>query len=744
MLDTTKATDETEAQKAQRMAIVEAFAVLIKDKRSDAIEGRRASGIETIWAEDEAHYEGSDEPDRSVMTKGRTPSDGLTEPVKQAPTRSTAFLNITRPYCDAASASLADMLLPTDDRNWALQPTPLPQLTAALKDTRAISKALPPQAIAAKQGGIRGAIGKLFGAAPEPTAQPPQEPTVAEVAKQELDRANDMAEAAQQQIDDWLVECRYHAEIRKVIETAARIGTGVLKGPVPVRKRSRAVKQGPEGWMVEMVEEIKPESKAVSPWRVYPDPACGDNIHAGSFIFESDEITARKLDALKGSPGYIPEMIDLCMDEGPISPVDGTATKKQGEKTRDKDVFQIWYFYGQVSRADMEAAGCTCGEKPYYPAQVTMVNDRIIKVALSPLDSGEFPYDVMVWQARENEWAGVGVSRQMRTTQKGANAAVRNLMDNAGLSAGPQIIVDRTKVVPANGKWEIVPRKVWFTKAGAEVGDVRTAFIFATIETRQVELMNIIQFWLKEAEDVTGMPALMQGQQGKAPDTVGGMTILNNNASTVKRRIARTFDDRVTEPHIGRYYEYLLLHGPDECKGDFTIDARGSSALIERDTQSQQLPMLLQMSVNPAFGLDPEAVMAELMKSMRFDTKAMKLSDEKKAEMAQRQPPPPPQIQAAQIREEGATQRKQMELQARAQESTQERALKQALKDVDARLATEDLAAEERRDLMNHKVDLASLTMELRQQRELSPGPQVLNPPTEPAGQAPNGYAYRQ
>ena len=136
--------------------------------------------------------------------------------------------------------------------------------------------------------------------------------------------------------------------------------------------------------------------------------------------------------------------------------------------------------------------------------------------------------------------------------------------------------------------------------------------------------------------------------------------------------------------------------------------------------------------------------MAELMKSMRFDTKAMKLSDEKKAEMAQRQPPPPPQIQAAQIREEGATQRKQMELQARAQESTQERALKQALKDVDARLATEDLAAEERRDLMNHKVDLASLTMELRQQRELSPGPQVLNPPTEPAGQAPNGYAYRQ
>ncbi len=64
---------------------------------------------------------------------------------------------------------------------------------------------------------------------------------------------------------------------------------------------------------------------------------------------------------------------------------------------------------------------------------------------MSPLDSGEFPYDVMVWQATPNSWAGAGVSRQMRECQKGANAAVRNLMDNAGLSSGPQVIVNRNK-----------------------------------------------------------------------------------------------------------------------------------------------------------------------------------------------------------------------------------------------------------------------------------------------------------
>lgn len=151
---------------------------------------------------------------------------------------------------------------------------------------------------------------------------------------------------------------------------------------------------------------------------------------------------------------------------------------------------------------------------------VTMVNDRVIKISLSVMDSGEFPYDVMVWQSRQDHWAGIGVSRQMRECQKGANAAVRNLMDNAGLSAGPQIIVDTSKIEPADGKMEIVPRKLWRKKkGGSDMVDVRDAFVIVTIETRQAELMNIIEFWLKEAEDCTGMPMLLQGQQGKAPDT---------------------------------------------------------------------------------------------------------------------------------------------------------------------------------------------------------------------------------
>ena len=744
---------ETDDQKGQRMAIIEAFSDIIKQKRKDAIEHRRGSGIESDWAEDEDHYDGIDDANRksaSKMQKGRTPTDGLREPAKELSTRSTVFLKITRPYVDAAAARVSDMLLPTDDRNFAIRPTPKPMLEAAVAEQPAQQ---PPQSMF---GGVRAAIGQMFGAG----QQQPAQMNPALVAQDAIAKAKAASEAAQTTIEDWLVECRYHAEVRKVIETAAKIGTGVLKGPTPTLKKKRKASETPDGWTVEIVETLSPDSKWVDPWNFYPDGACGNNIQNGSYVFECDDITARRLTELKSDPTYITEMIDMCLEEGPISAVDGTRKLKQGEKTKESDQFQIWYFHGHVSKKDMEAAGCSCEGKELYPAVVTMVNDRVIKVTLSPLDSGEFPYDVMLWQARNDHWAGIGISRQMRECQRGANAAVRNLMDNAALSAGPQIIVDRTKIVPANGKWELTPRKIWYSKNDAETDDVRKAFTIVSIETRQVELMNILQFWLKEAEDVTGLPMLLQGQQGGAPDTLGGMQIINNNGSTVLRRIARTFDDRVTEPHIGRYYEWLLMYGPNECKGDFTIDARGSSALVERDAQSQHLVQIMGASLNPAYGLDPELVITEFLKSMRFDPKALTLSDEKKQQMAQRQPPEDPRITAAKItaktREDALianAQIRKMEIEYEKQDNDADRSLKERIAAIDAQLESAKLSNAERENLNNIKASLSATALKLQTQTDLTLGahalaahkmntPQVVSPATEPVGRAPTGQAF--
>lgn len=756
--------EESEDKKTQRMGIIEAFAEIVKEKRTNAIDARRASGIEDQWQEDEDHYNGVDAVNRgsSKLQKGRTTTDGLRETPKDTANRSTVFLKITRPYVDAGAARVADMLLPTDDRNFALKPEPRPELTSIIKQAQeapAVPVQEPQQAPA---GGLRGMMGKMFGGQPAaPAPQQPPQMTAVDEASAAIAKARASAERAQEEIDDWLVQCRYHAEVRKQIEGSAKVGCGILKGPEPVMMRHRAAKKtldqatGKEVWTVEMVEKIAPQSKFINHWNFYPDGSCGENIQKGSYTFECDDIAHRHLIELKKDPSYIAEMIDLCAEEGPTSPTDGTRKLKDGAKPSANEPYQIWYFHGQVSKKDMQAAGCKCGSKEMYPAMVTMVNDRVIKVTMSPLDSGEFPYDVMVWQAKTDHWAGEGIARQMRECQRGANAAIRNVMDNAGLSAGPQIVVNRGAIRPANGKWELTPRKIWWTVDDADVPDVSKAFVIFNIQTLQSELMAILQFWLSKAEDVTGLPMLLQGQQGSAPNTLGGTEIVNNNGSTVLRRIARTFDDRVTEPHIGRYYEWLLLYGSDEAKGQFTIDARGSSALVERALQAQQLIQLVGLSINPAYGLDPEMVIKEVLKSMRFDAKALVLSDEKKQEMASRPPPEDPRITTAKImaksRDDATVanaQIRKMQIDTNNENDDLDRALAERRLQIDRELTQQGLTEERRAQLENHKVDLATVTLKLRTQADMAmlarQGQQVITPAMEPPGRAQPGQAFTQ
>ena len=74
------------------------------------------------------------------------------------------------------------------------------------------------------------------------------------------------------------------------------------------------------------------------------------------------------------------------------------------------------------------------------------------------------------------------------------------------------------------GQWGVgdFPHKLWWVQDGADVAAVNQAFVTFNIPTMQQELNNIIQFALKMAEDVTDLPAMMQGRTPGAPTRWAG------------------------------------------------------------------------------------------------------------------------------------------------------------------------------------------------------------------------------
>src|SRR3990172_9150035 len=224
-------TPEEQAE-LERTLRLDALGESLSKKRSEAIEGRQSSGIEQQWIEDEEFYQGIDDANRNEHSNAwRTKPPGKYHAEPQTTTRSTVFPNITRPYVDAAAARIADMLLPTDDKSFSLENTPIPDLVGIAEGE------IPPD--------IRNQLTSVPGAS-EADVQKMQQ-VVVDQAKKILDEAKDKAKQAEKRIEDWHVEGQWHAEVRKVIEDSSRCGSGVIKGPVPIKRKKMALVDLVEG-----------------------------------------------------------------------------------------------------------------------------------------------------------------------------------------------------------------------------------------------------------------------------------------------------------------------------------------------------------------------------------------------------------------------------------------------------------------------------------------------------------------
>lgn len=727
--------DEQESVPAYDLERLNAFGQVLSAKRSEAMRHRASSGIEEEWQEDEDHYESIDDANRPEKESKPQGNHGGSSGMRRAPTngtRSTVFVPITAPFVDFAAARAADILLPTDDRGFIVELSPLPDVeeVVANKDQTPVS---------------------------------PDGTTAADAGAKMLETLKDGAKRAQRRIDDWLAECGYNAETRQVIHDSAKIGSGVLKGPFAGMKKATRANTNPLGLaVIEMIEEIQPKSKRISAWDLFPDPACGECIHNGSHIFERDRMPARNLAELKKLPGYIADAIDIALQEGPNKKYEN----ERDHQKSDCDQYEVWYFHGFVTPEELQAAGESIEEmapNKQVPVTVTMVNDRVIRCVEAPLESGCFPYDIMPWSKRVGSPWGTGVSRQMRTPQRMVNAATRAMLDNAGRSSAPQLVIDRNLIVPADGKWEITPGKQWWVTEEGANGDVRKAFVSIDIPSNQEQLQNIINFALEMAERVTGIPLLAQGQQGAATQTVGGMTLLDRNSNTPLRMIARNFDDKITVPHIQRYYEWLLLYGTDPReKANFNIIARGSSVLFEKDAQAQAMMAMGQFVINPAFEKSPKRWMDEVLRAQRIDPESLDLTEDEKQRIAEQQaamqqqgdPRMAAQKEVAMIRADTEKQKATMnaqsdmaELRFKADEAERQRQHESALLQMELQQDMMQFMREEGMSFEELKASLAETTLKLRVQKELSMrrnSPQVANPPSEPAGRAEPGRAYEQ
>jgi hypothetical protein len=601
--------------------------------------------LEKRWIEDLQQYHGRyDDKTEKALNKGD---------------RSKLFINLTRTKTNAMSARLMDLLFPTDDKNWGISPTPVPELTEAASQAAKAARQMRQHALQAQEAAAS------EGADPATIAQAQQTEAQAKEAEQkaaELDakvaEGRRRADLMSAEIDDQLKESQYHAAMRDVIEDACKLGTGVCKGPVTGDKvrqgwKKRLAGAGEAEGQGETSEyELKistgttPAMRKVDIWSFFPD-LDASKIEEGEGVYERHLLNQKRLRGLAKLPGFDKDAIRRLLASKPR----GSAPSYLADLrnlSRDNnqitgDLYHVWEYTGPLSAEDMQDLALAMGDKgtsaeleevdplTELNAVVWFCQDEILKFAVYPYDSGECMYSVFNLEKDEASIFGYGIPAIMRDPQKSLNASWRAMMDNAGLSTGPQIAIAQQYLEPADGKWEIAPRKVWLIKEA--IPKDTKAFDAFNIPSNQAEYANIIAISKQFVDDMTAMPSIAQGDQGVNPvKTFGGQALQMNSASVVFRRIVKNFDDDVTTPNIRRFFDWNMQFSPKaEIKGDFEVEARGSSVLLVRELQSQSLMFIaMNLGAHPVFGpmLKNRAVLRKLFETMMIPANEVVLSDE--------------------------------------------------------------------------------------------------------------------
>ncbi|AMC34739.1 portal protein [Janthinobacterium sp. B9-8] len=486
--------------------------------------------------------------------------DSVTEN-QLAPNKSKAFYKGTKKLCNFAESRLAEMVLPTDDRNWSIKPTPLPDLP------------------------------------PEFQAKAPQLLATA------------MASALKMQtlMDDQLTQANYNSVMRQAIASAVRLGIGIMKSPVVVNREKRRyvqreVAHGVMEFVIDVSQDFSPSVNWVDPWNFYPTTGA-KRIEDCDSTFERHPMTRKDLRELAKTPGFDPNAVRELLKREPGFRSDQYQQNRavsDDQADIDKTLYNVWEFHGSLP---LDAAAALCGNDPVEadPLQekrviVWFCDEIVLKAVEYPHDDEALPYNCFNWSVDPDSIWGFGLPDDCENSQRAANSALRMLWDNAAFSVLPQIIIDQSAITPQDGRYEIRPGKEWLLKKS--VVDVRTAFSSVEIPTRIGDLIEIFKLAQQMMEDETGLPMLMQtGQEPQVTQTATGTAMLMNSASTPLRRLVRQIDDCITRPVIKSIYQYnMQFHNDDSVKGDYDIVALGSSSLLVREQQTSGLIEVLQLA----------------------------------------------------------------------------------------------------------------------------------------------------
>ncbi|TQV82854.1 portal protein [Aliikangiella coralliicola] len=591
----------------------------LEDRINEIQESRLAAHIRTVWEQNKrARFKINDRLINCMqLRKGVYDTETLSA-IKDMG-GSDIFMKITATKCRSASAWVKDIILPTNDKAWALKPTPIADIPE--EKVKEIESAAEEQ-VAYK---FQNELMKLQKAGEQIT--PELEAQMAMEAEKEMNRlrkevTNEVQKEAKKasgkmetKIEDQLAEGGWAQAMEEFIEDFVTFPSAILKGPIN-RKRKTLKWQGAKPVVH---EETIPTYERTSPFDIYPSPDASET-NQGDLI---EHLRLRRGDiyALKGVEGYNDNEIDAVLDEyGQSGLKEWLFGENERRELEDKNLWNSsdilidgLHFWGSVQGKMLLEWGYSIEKVKdplaEYEIDGILIGSHVIRAVINPDPLSRRPYHKASFQRVQGSWWGMSPPELMEDIQRTCNATARALINNMGMASGPMVGINTSRMAPGD-----VPQvRPWaqfrFQSDPTGMGNkADPPLYFFQPQSNAGELLKIYNEFEVKADDATNIPRYMYGNEkvGGAGQTFGGLELLMDAASKGIKSAIRHVDRYVLRPAIEMIWYHNMVNNDDpEIMGDTKVIAAGVNGIIAKDQQHARRLELLDRTANP---LDMEII----------------------------------------------------------------------------------------------------------------------------------------
>ena len=544
-----------------------------------------SSHVHKRWEVMRDHHEDTLEQRLSTCVRARNMEY---EPAKLAEIQeqggSEIFMGIVSSKCRTATAWLRDTLLGTgSDKPWAINATPIPDV--------------PPDMKQAMQNIMQQNLMQYYDAGGEP----PDEAELKQLASGMKDtamrsmkfEAEKRVERMETKMEDQMLEGGFTKALFEFTNDIATFPYAILKGPIPRKRKAMKYVEGGLG----VVEVLRDEWERVDPFKFYWMP-WGDDIHSMP-VAELHHLTRDDVENMLGVDGYDEDAVRSVLTDfgaGGFSWLDHNDDLMEDVSGQDfdeasKDLVAALQLWDTIPGDVLLEWGLDESEvedpQKSYPCEVWMIDNIVVRAVLNYDPLGRKPYYLTSFEKVPGRIDGNGVADLCIDAQNMCNAAARALANNMGISSGPQVGVNISRLPAGEDITQMYPWKIWQFKQ-SDFNDSTPPMSFFQPNSNAQELMSVFDRFMAISDEVSGIPRYMTGQHVPgAGRTSSGLSMLMSNAGKSIKQVISNIDHDVMRPMLERQYQRNLRYSDDpDLIGDVQIVATGAMSLVVKEAEA--------------------------------------------------------------------------------------------------------------------------------------------------------------